>query len=360
MKFKIRFASQIVGIFVIVGVLFLATVLVLMGINQRWFAKNYYFKSRFSSANGLSVGMPITFKGFTIGKITKLSLTPENAVEVDFYIQDTFYPKVYENSVLQLQSNPLGLGGGLVFHQGKKPTEPLPENSYIPSLDTLEGKSLVMEKLVEIPKTEDAVTRLLGEIDPILENLNKVLVSVHTLLGTVTTSLEGKGSSPLAGTLRQSEKITEQIALTTKSLNQSIDQLMANATGITTDLADITHNLKEGTEVLRDPTGLVQKLLDPKGSLATFFDDNNRLFDQIEGILKQVHANLAELQQFTSFLNTTQPRILGALEEGRQAIRKGQDVLEGLRNNPFLRGGIAPKQPIPTTQQGYRMEEVSP
>lgn len=357
MKFKIRFANQIVGVFVMVGILFITTVLVLMGINQRWFAKNYYFKSAFLTANGLSVGMPITFKGFTIGKITKISLTPENTVEIDFYIQDTFYPKVYENSVLQLQSNPLGLGGGLVFHLGKKPTKPIPEHSFIPSLDIPEGRYLLEAKLVEIPKTEDAVTRLLGEIDPILENLNQVLVSVHTLLGTVTTSLEGKGSSPLAGSLRQSEKITENIALTTKVLSQSIDELLVNATGITENLAEITDNLKEGTEVLKDPTGLVQKLLDPKGSLATFFDDNNRLFDQIEKILKEVHANLAELRQFSSFLNTSQPRILGALEEGRQAIRKGQDVLEGLRNNPLLRGGIPPKQPIPTTQQGYRMEE---
>ncbi|GAB4223167.1 MAG: hypothetical protein Kow009_15020 [Spirochaetales bacterium] len=357
MKFKIRFASQIVGIFVIIGVLFLTTVLVLMGINQRWFAKNYYFKSRFPTANGLSVGMPITFKGFTIGKITRLSLTPENTVEIDFYIQDTFYPKVFENSVLQLQSNPLGLGGGLVFHQGKNPTDPLPENSFIPSLDTPEGRQLVEARLVEIPKNEDAVTRLLGEIEPILSNLNQVLVSVHTLLGTITVSLEGKGPSPLAGTLRQSEKITENIALTTRSLNHSIDQLLSNAAAISQNLSEISGNLKEGTEVLRDPTGLVGKLLDPKGSIATFLDDNNRLFNQIEAILSEVQANLAELQQFTSFLNTTQPRILGALEDGREAIRKGQDVLEGLRNNPLLRGGIPPKQPIPTTQQGFRVEE---
>ncbi|MFQ3620790.1 MAG: MlaD family protein [Spirochaetales bacterium] len=350
MKFKIRYANQIVGVFVILAILFLTLVLILMGINQRWFAKNYYFKSQFLSASGLSVGMPITFRGFTIGKITKISLTDLNLVEIEFYIQDTFYPKVYANSVLQLQTNPLGLGGGLVFHQGKRPTDPLPEYSFIPSLDSLDGRSLVQAGLVDIPRTEDAITRLIGEIDPILANLNNVLVSVNTLLLTVNTSLEGKGSGALAGTVRQSEKITQNLASTTKSISQSIEHLLEEASLIAT-------HLRMGTTVLQDPRGIVQTLLDPKGSLATFFDDNNRLFQQIEEILQGINANLAELQQFATFLNSTQPRLLGALEEGRYALRKGQDVLEGLRNNPFLRGGIPPRQPVPTTQQGYRLED---
>ncbi len=48
MKFKIRFADQIVGLFLLVGVLGVAAILILIGINQRWFAKNYYFTSRFA------------------------------------------------------------------------------------------------------------------------------------------------------------------------------------------------------------------------------------------------------------------------------------------------------------------------
>ncbi len=59
MKFRIRFAHQIVGIFVLLAILGIAAILILLGINQRWFAKDYYFWSTFRSAGGLSVGMPI-------------------------------------------------------------------------------------------------------------------------------------------------------------------------------------------------------------------------------------------------------------------------------------------------------------
>ena len=59
MKFRIRFADQLVGAFLLAAVLAVAVILVFVGINQRWFAKNYQFRSRFDSAGGLSVGMPI-------------------------------------------------------------------------------------------------------------------------------------------------------------------------------------------------------------------------------------------------------------------------------------------------------------
>ena len=60
MKFKIRFADQIVGTFVLAAILAVAAVLVLIGVNQRWFARNYYFTTEFSSGSGLFVDMPIS------------------------------------------------------------------------------------------------------------------------------------------------------------------------------------------------------------------------------------------------------------------------------------------------------------
>ncbi len=357
MKFKFRFASQIVGVFVIVAVLFLAAILILMAVNQRWFAKNYYFTSKFASGKGLSVGMPISFRGFQIGGITKIALTEENDVEISFYIQDTFYPKVYKDSALQLATNPLGLGGGLVFHQGKEAGPPLEEFSYIPSLDMPEGRLLVKKGLVNIPKDEDAINRLLGEVEPILNNVNQVLLSVLDTLDTLNASLAGSNQGPLGGILADTKKITGNVNVITKDLSQSIDETMKKTNELLGNLSGITGNLEATTGSLRDPTGLVKKLIDPKGSIATFLDDNDRLFNQIEGILKGVNESVGQLKDFAAFVNTTRPQLLGTIEEGRQAIKQGQDVLQGLKNNPLLRGGITPSMPIPNAQQGYRDED---
>jgi phospholipid/cholesterol/gamma-HCH transport system substrate-binding protein len=90
--------------------------------------------------------------------------------------------------------------------------------------------------------------------------------------------------------------------------------------------------------------------------VATFLDDNNRLYNQIEGLLDDAVASMGEVKNFSSILSTARPQILELLEEGREAVKLGQDVLEGLRNNPLLRGGITPRLRTPTTQQGYRDE----
>ncbi len=143
MKFRIRFADQVVGAFLLLAVLGVAAILVLVGINQRWFAKDYTFRSRFDSAGGLSVGMPVMLKGFEIGQISRISLNDDNQVDVLFSVQDTFIDKVLPDSVLELTSSPIGLGVTLHFHPGVAGGPPLAEMDFIPSLDLPEGKALV-------------------------------------------------------------------------------------------------------------------------------------------------------------------------------------------------------------------------
>jgi phospholipid/cholesterol/gamma-HCH transport system substrate-binding protein len=344
MKFKIQFASEIVGIFVLVAVAALAAILIMMGITQRWFAKNYYYTSRFASGKGLEKGLSINFKGFEIGKITDVYLTAENDVEIQFYIQDKYQPKVFENSVLQHASSVLGFGGDLIFHQGAQQTLPLEEFSYIPSLDLPEGRYLVTKGLVKIPKDDDAITRVVDDVEPILENVNQVLTSLNTSLTSLNTSLTAL-NYPDAQESALGDMM-KNLVQTTTDLSVFLHQARPSVTNIIANLDNIS----------KDPRGLVGKLLDPKGSLATLLDDNNRLFDQIDSILHDAASSMGEVKHFSTTLSTVRPQILELLEEGRQAIRISQDVLEGLRNNPLLSGGIPPRLELPTTQQGYRDE----
>ena len=189
MKFRVRFAHQIVGIFVLLAILGVAAILILLGINQRWFAKDYYYWSVFKSAGGLSVGMPIRLKGFEIGKISTISLTKDNLVEIEFFIMDTYYDKVLPNSVLELTSNPLGLGGGMFFHPGKGPPEPLPEFSYIPSMDLEEGKQLVKNGLVDRPVGEDPIGEVIASLGPILVQVDSTLLSVEEMVQSLNDSI---------------------------------------------------------------------------------------------------------------------------------------------------------------------------
>ena len=211
MKFRVRFAHQIVGVFVLLAILAVAAILVLLGINQRWFAKDYYYWSVFKSAGGLSVGMPIRLKGFEIGRISTISLTRDNLVEIEFFVMDTYYDKVLPSSVLELSSNPLGLGGGMFFHPGKGPAEPLPEFSYVPSMDLEEGKQLVKNGLVDRPVGEDPIGEVIASLGPILVQVDSTLASIEQMVQSLDDSITGVGSGPLAGVIVELETVAGQI-----------------------------------------------------------------------------------------------------------------------------------------------------
>jgi len=347
MKFRIKYAQQVVGIFVLIAAVALVAVLVSMGANQRWFAQDYDYHSIFPTADGISNGMAIRYKGFEIGRVTGIGLTEDDLVRVDFFIQDTYHEKVVPNSLLQLQTSPIGLGGGLVFRQGRDVGDPLPPDSLIPSADSPEGQAIIAADAVIMPAAGDSVTRIIAQVEPVLKNVNTLLVSVDQTLGHVNTALSGDQSAPLGVTLAQVNTLLAEVETTLIETREQSTQLLASVNVI-------TGNLEETTDAIRDPTGLVPRLLDADGSIATFLNDNDRLFNQVEEMLITINATLDEVNEFSGFINGTQPQIAGLLEESRSAITSGQDVLEGLSNNPLIRGGITQEVSQPTTFQSYR------
>ncbi len=350
-----RFASQIVGIFVLTALGFIIFILVSMGINQRWFAKNYQYWSTFQTGEGLSIGMGIKFRGFQIGKVTNLELTDENDVRVDFYISDSYISKVHEGSVLQLNSN--FLGSQLLFHQGLTPTPPPAEGSFIPSMKSEIGRKLIENQQVIIPNSEDTINNILSSVEPVLANVNNTLVSLNTVLASADDLLNGRNNGPVNEILVSVNGVVQNAEQAVSGLTDVIDDTVNRANTLLDSIQRIAGNIETTTEELRDPTGLIPKLLDPKGSLAKLLDDNDALFKQIEAILSGVNDSVGEVKEFAEFINTTSPQISGILEEGRAALDQGKDVLEGLRNNPLIRGGISEDLKQPTTFDSYRDTE---
>lgn len=343
MKFQIRFADQIVGLFIIIAVMTIVFILVMMGINQRWFAKDYKYTSSFKSGNGLSVGMPITFKGFQIGSVDKINLRNDNTVEINFHIFDTYIEKVRKNSVLQHAVSPIALvASGMLFHPGKS-TELIPELSFIPSTDFEEGKELIAKELVEIPPRDDAVLKIINDISPLLQ-------SITTIVNSLNTTIEGDSEGPIG-------EIIDEIAIMVTMLNNEINSALISVNNILNNTSGITSNLELTTAGMTDTKGLVTHLLDPRGSIATLLDDDDELYKELYSIIAEIANTTEELSAFVKYINNTQPQISELLEGSREALIKGKDVLEGLANNPLLRGGITGVTEQPTTFKSYGEEE---
>lgn len=327
MRLRYRFANQVVGAFVLLAMALTVALIVLMGANQRWFRANYEYYSILPDARDVSVGMAVTFRGFTIGRVRDISLTDQNDVDLRFTIQEEYADQVREDSIIQIVSNPLG-GGEIVFHQGREPGPPLAEGSRIALYDSKEGLEIREDNRVIVLRTADPIARIISQVDPILVNLDRVLLNVAGLTGELEQALDGE------------------------------------LEGVVGDLAAITENLRVTSAAFRDPTGLVPTLLDPQGSVATLLNDDNALYDQITGVVgsleqsvSSLQASLEQVSRFTEYVNRAQPQITTLLEQGRDTLNTSEDVLQGLRNNPLLRGGIPEDVEQPSTFQGVRDEE---
>ncbi|OQY33781.1 MAG: hypothetical protein B6241_06935 [Spirochaetaceae bacterium 4572_59] len=330
MKFGFRHADKFVGLFVLIAIIFITASVVVTGVNQRWFSRDYEYFTRFRTAEGLSVGMAIKLRGFQIGKVERIILNDKNQVDITFVIYDTFINKVVGNSMIELASNPLGLGGGINFYPGKNSKEIIPEFSFIPSDQTAEGKKLSESDLLDKPEGQDAITALMENVDPILNDVDSLLLSMTALLNTVDSALSGNQSSPIGGMLLNLEGTTQKF----NTILPVIETIMQDVNRMTTSLSLLMAELE-------DPTGLIPKLIDPTGSFDTMLNDDNILFDQILILLNDVHANLDNLASITGDIRGITPELNSVLNEATGALQEGGKVLEGLSNNPLLRKGIS-------------------
>lgn len=365
MKLRYRLANQVVGVFVIFALALTVTLLVLMGVNQRWFKKNFYYRTEFTTAV-VPVGTPITFRGFDIGKVTEVTLNDENVVDVTFFIQEEYIHKVNEYSLIELVSSPLG-GGQLVLHQGSADTGPPVEGSLIPRLNSKQGVRYREENLVTVLQSDDPISSLLAQVDqvgPIVDKVDSTLTSIASIAAQLDSTLSGNGIGPINSMLASADSTVAQLQGAVARLNLLIGDTSSRIDEVMIDLEGIAGNVEQTTAALADPTGLIPRLLDPQGSLATLLNDDNELYDEIVTIIgglgtsmENLQGSIAEIEGFTQYLNQTQPQISGLLEEGRRTIDTGQEVLEGLRNNPLLRGGIPEAVDQPSTFQSVRDED---
>jgi phospholipid/cholesterol/gamma-HCH transport system substrate-binding protein len=125
-----------------------------------------------------------------------------------------------------------------------------------------------------------------------------------------------------------------------------VEQLARELQPVVSDLQTVSRNARAASAEFADPTGLATRLIDPQGSIKTILNDQNELYNRITSIMSELERTSAELSALTTYLSDQRPELTTILNEGRQTLKTGTDVLESIRSNPLIRGGVpAPVQP---------------
>ncbi|MDR2069325.1 MAG: MlaD family protein [Spirochaetaceae bacterium] len=325
MKFKIRFADQIVGFFIITALVILVFVIIMLGTKQRWFAKDYYFKTYLDSASGLGDNMVVQYKGFPIGNVKSFVLTDEDKVEVTFSIYDKYVSRVKQGSLVELMVSPIGLGNQFLFYSGLG-EEQMEEGALVPVVHSPQAQNLIKMGLARVPARDDSITQLLAQFDEVLSRFNtellpEVNVILHDLdevLVEVKEALAGTDKTSLGRTLGGIDEL----------VNVSLDPILRDVKNISGDL-----------EIL------AAQLVEPEGLLFTVLDTDGSVYTNLESSLQSVAGTLGNLEKASAVLPSQVP---GIVSELRDVLKSAEDVLTALLNNPLLKKGVPPPVEVQT------------
>jgi len=353
MNFKFRHTDKIVGLFVFIALIILVISFTAVMMHQKLFVKKYVFHTRFVDAIGLSNSTVINFRGFEIGKIKRFSLNRNNYIDADFIIYDKYMDKMLEYSAISKAINPITQKSTLEFLQGPNPGKLLKEGSFVPSLDTTEGKILLFTG--KIKKSGDVISSILASVDMLLLNLTqdnnpdkgaifRMLYNLANASGNMNTSLVElntllaslqKDHNPQDGAMFRAIANLADLTEDFKQTNDKVQQLLTSSTQL--------------TDAYKDPNGLALKLVDPSGE--KFVEPMH------ESILK-INESLSEINKILVYLNSQTPIMSSILIQGDQTLRTSQKTLEGVNNNPLLRGGISKDKPLMPSTQKIRPTDV--
>jgi phospholipid/cholesterol/gamma-HCH transport system substrate-binding protein len=322
MKFTIRYADRLVGLLIIFAVAAAAAVIILLGSGQRWFAKDYQFLTYFDSAAGLSKNMAVQYKGFTIGRIKSFDLTPDDRVEVHFYIFDTYISRVRQGSLVDVSISPVGLGNQFLFHAGLG-SDQIEEGEVIPSVSSPAGQDALRRGLAFIPKQDDSISMIISQV-------NSVLANVDTLTGDLSGAFQGTGDTSLGRTMGSIEEAAQGLSEIPGMLRGTVDELLRDLDRVLESTQPILANLRLVSEDLSDPDGTVAQVLDSKGPV----------YANLVSTLESVSGAMESLERTAAYIPAQLPQITVMLTEVQGVLNSVEDVLTAVLNNPLLKNGV--------------------
>ncbi|THB67125.1 MAG: hypothetical protein D6B26_01925, partial [Spirochaetaceae bacterium] len=126
-------------------------------------------------------------------------------------------------------------------------------------------------------------------------------------------------------------------------------------------LGRVVENLAETTATIRDlmsdletPDGIVRRVLGAEGSIATLLDDDNELYYSLLRSFESLEGALSGVEDLGQGISQTSPQLAVLIAETQATLEETRMVLEGIRNNPLLRGGIQEERETITNEAGYR------
>lgn len=318
--YKFRYASEIAGGFVLLGITLLVLGIYLAGHAQGWFQKEFVLKTRFDTKEGtfgLQEGAEVRILGALAGRVGEIIPTDDGGMETKFVIRRRFGKFVKADSVAKVRKKFEVAGDAFVeITLGGAQQALMPSGSYIPCV---RDEELIQAARKMVDEFREAAVPMLDEVRAILSNVKGITSQLEQKQGAAGKFI---GDPALASTM---EGIVNDIRKTSSQLPDvaaRLDTVMTNVEAISASFSATA----QGFPAIS--TGVID-------------------------VVKDVRA-------VTLSLTGQAANVEGVLREAESALRETRVLIEGLQKHWLVRryideGGVSPMlAPMPAAASKER------
>lgn len=203
------------GLFVMIGLVFLITALYLIGSNRNLFNKTFEVSATFYNVDGLTKGNNVRFSGIDVGTINRVEITSDTSVRVSMIIETSVRQFIKKTSVATVGTDGL-MGNKLV---------------NISNLSLARGEAIQEGDVLATMKPVETDQMLRT-----LEQTNKNLFQITMNLKKITQKVENSNS---LWSLLTDSTMAENVKLSVSSIRaitKNTENFTSNLNGVLTDL----------------------------------------------------------------------------------------------------------------------------
>ncbi len=247
-----------VGLFIFIGLIFLAAGILAVGNLHSTFVKKMHVSAVFNDVNGLQNGNNVWFSGVKIGTVSKMSFYGESQVLVVFKIDEKAQSYIRKDSKVKISTDGLIGNKIIVIYGGTPQAQPVED-----------GDMLAIENLAS---TEEMLNTL--------QENNKNILEITTDFKAISKQIaSGQGT---VGKLLKDESLYKSLDVTLASLQRS----SAHAEKLTAAISDYGAKLNQ------------------KGSLANDLVTDTMVFKNVQASVKQLKQLTTSAAEATANLKT--------------------------------------------------------
>ncbi len=294
-----------VGLFILLGIIFLIVGILMIGNLRSTFKKQMEVVAFFDDVSGLQTGNNVWFSGVKIGTVGKIEFYEKSQVEVKVKINENAREYIRRNAKIKIGSDGLIGNRILIIYGG---------TSRVPPVAS--GDTLTVEKTFS---QDDMINTLQAN------NVN--LLSITNAVKVLSTNiLEGKGT---LGKLATDDKVYENLEEATLSLRNTSDEASKLIHSLNTFTAglnregSLANDLVNDTVVfnsLRESAVLVRQLADSANALVVNLHSAANDTAAAMGILLHDKETGMALKETIENLNSGSAKLDEALEAAKHSF----------------------------------------